>query len=275
MAKIEGAKVRRRKGAPAPKTNKPEVVKSIVGNKPGVVKRLCGVLFGPPKTGKTTAACSGTNVLLIMFDPDGDQTETLAGREDITVVKPKSGKEVTDIVKALHTTDAGRFTWVVVDSLTFLFQLLGGKEINKVYAENKDVRRAYGRAGAAVSQIVHDLVLLEDVNIIFTAHLTKEKDNDDSVGVETILGESEVKVAVTPMVWTILSGAVSFIGRTYKETVFEKEGKKRNKRTRFAVSFNDGDRSPAGSRLTMDGEYEITDHLLKDLATELIQGGST
>lgn len=239
------------------------------------MKNLVGVLFGPPKTGKTTAACSGKNVLLMSFDPQGESTETLAGRKDITVVKPTSLAEIDKLIVALKTTDKDRFDWVVVDSLTFLFLMLGGKDITDTWRNNKDVRRAYGKAGAAVQQIIHDLVTL-DTHVIFTAHLEKVGSEDDNgIALEQSLGEHEVKVAVTPMVWRILGPAVSFFGRTFKETVYEKDEttKKRNKRVRYAVSYNDGERSPAGSRLSMKGEYEITKTMLADLADELILGG--
>ena len=258
-----------------PKVQAPKQVHQIVGEKPGEVKRLVGVFFGPPKTGKTTLACSGKNVLLMSFDPQGEYTETLSGREDITVVRPQNQTEIDDIIKALYTTDAGRFDWVVVDSLSFLFLTLGGKEITSAWKEDRDFRRAYGKAGAGVQQVIHDLVLLEGINTIFTAHLEKvDTEDENGVPLEQKLGENEVRIAVTPMVWKILGPAVSFQGRTYKETVWEKGAdKKRNKRTRYMVSFNDGDRSPAGSRLPMKGEYEITGSTLKELADELIQGG--
>jgi len=278
MGKIERPTVRKRAGTPAPSTAPPKPKgQAITGSEPGEITSITGVLFGPPKTAKTTLACSGKNVLLMSFDPQGDSTETLRGRKDITVVKPRSQAEIDSLITALYTTDRGRFDWIVLDSVTFLFLLLGGKDITDAWRENKDVRRPYGKAGAAVQQIIHDLVLLEDTNVIFTAHLEKEDtDDDDGVAMETDLGENEVKVAVTPMVWRILSGAVSFIGRTYKENTYDKvteNGKtKRNKRTRYAVSFNDGERSPAGSRLTMAGEYEIELDTLDRLATELIGG---
>ena len=271
MGVIEG-RVRERKGTPSASSDKPEVVPGITGYKPGVVNNLTGVFFGPPKTGKTTLACSGKNVLLISFDPQGEHTETLMGREDITVVRPRTQAEIDLLIKQLYSTDKDRFDWIVVDSLTFLFLLLGGKEITDTWKANKDVRRAYGQAGAAVQQVIHDLVML-DANVIFTAHLEKvDTEDEDGVPLEQKLGENEVKIAVTPMVWRILGPAVSFQGRTYKETVWEKEGKARNKRTRFAVSFNDGDRSPAGSRLPMAGEYEIELDTLDKLAQELIGG---
>jgi len=274
MAKIERTQVRRRTGTRDEGPVTPVSVPSIVGEQPGVVKSLKGVLFGPPKTAKTTLACSGKNVLLINFDPDGELTETLVGREDITVVKPQTFSEIEGIIKALHTVDRGRFDWITVDSITFLFQLLGGKELTEVYIQNKDVRRAYGKAGAMVSQIIHDLTRLPDTNVIFTAHLQKEDGIEDSVAQEAEMGEHEVRVAVTPMVWKILGPSVSFIGRTYKEGVWEKvEGSKvRNKRNRYVVSFNDGERSPAGSRLKMDGEYEIELDTLAKLHDELVEG---
>ncbi|NIT79246.1 MAG: hypothetical protein GWN58_12870, partial [Anaerolineae bacterium] len=89
MTQITKASVRTRKGTPrkvtAPETGIQVTVSdlaggTIQGRKPGQVQTLKGVFFGPPKTGKTSVACSGKNVLLISFDPDGDLTETIAGR---------------------------------------------------------------------------------------------------------------------------------------------------------------------------------------------------
>lgn len=277
MSKIERAGVKKRAGTPRQTTIiKPTTKKEgITGATPGVVTHLTGVLFGPPKTGKTTLACSGRNVLLISLDPQGESTETLVGRDDILVVRPRDQDEIDELIVNLRTIDKGRFDWIVLDSLTFLMFMLGGEDITKAFKAGTDVRRAYGKAGAAVQQIVHDLVMLEQ-NIIFTAHLEKVSTEDENgVPLETMLGENEVKIAVSPMVWRILGAAVSFQGRTFKETVYDRDPKtkKRNKRTRYAVSFNDGDRSPAGSRLPMKGEYEITGSTLKELADELIQGG--
>jgi len=240
----------------------------IAGRLPGQVKYLKGALFGPPKTGKTTAATSGRDTLLIQFDPDGDITETLQGRTDITVMEPQTFKETEEIVRALATTDAGLFPFVTVDSVGFMFQKFGGREINQAYMDNKNIMRPYGKAGAAASQIIHDLVSLP-LHVIFTAHLQREDGDDDSVAQETALGEHEVRLAVTPMVWKTLGPAVSFIGRTYKETVYEKEGKTRNKKTIYRVSFNDGERSPAGARITLPGEVEITTSLMQELADKL------
>lgn len=275
MAQIERTQVKRRDTAPAPQSV-PTTGPAITGDRPGKPRRLVGVLFGPPKTGKTTAAASGSNVLLVSFDPDGDATETLRGRDDVLVVRPRTQEELDGLVRALRTTDRGRFDWIVVDSLTFLFLMIGGKDVTDTWKDNKDVRRAYGKAGAAVQQFVHDLVLLEDTSIIFTAHLEKESE-DDAIQMDQELGESEVKVAVTPMVWRVLGPAVSFIGRTYRTTAYVDvvvDGKKkRNKETQFRVSFNDGERSPAGSRLPMAGEYEIGLDFLQQLASELIEGG--
>lgn len=274
MAKIERSDVKRRKDAPKETAPVVDSGPTISGDKPGRARRLVGVLFGPPKTGKTTAACSGKNVLLVSFDPDGDSTETLVGREDILVVRPRDQKALDELVKALHTTDRDRFDWIVVDSLTFLFTMIGGKDIAGAWMENKDVRRAYGKAGASVQQFVHDLLLLEDTNLILTAHLEKERE-EDFVNMDQDLGESEVKVAVTPMVWRLLGPAVSFIGRTFRSSryvdVVEDGKKKRKKEAAFAVSFNDGERSPAGSRLPMKGEYELTLDFLDQLANELIE----
>jgi len=270
MAKIESGRVKSRKNAPPVETTAQVPLKEQAGA-PGVPTRMVGCFFGPPKTGKTTVACSGRNVLLLEFDPDGDATETLKGREDIFVLRPDSYAAVQSIVKRLYTTDQGVFDWVVVDSITFLFQVLGGPDINETYLANKDTRRPYGKAGAAVQQIVHDLVLLPDTNVIFCAHLEKEF-QEEGVSMDQELGETEVKLAVTPMVWKVLGPAVSFIGRTYKRTVYEKVGKTKKPVTKFFVSFNDGSRSPAGARYPIPAQVEITDSTLTELASSILGG---
>jgi hypothetical protein len=219
-----------------------------------------GVIFGPPKTGKTGAAC-GPNTLLISFDPDGDSTEILAGREDVYVLQPRTFEEAEEIVASLHAGQAKDFDYIVFDSLTYAFQLFDDKNILKIYQKGGDIRRGYGRAGSMVVSLVHDLTQLRETSVIFTAHLAKddEKGDDGLVSVDTELGESEVKLAVTEMVWKVLGGAVSWIGRTYKDEVREKQegSKKLVRRSRYMLSFNDGERSPAGSRYTMAGQYEI------------------
>lgn len=272
MAQIQKATVKRRSTNPTPQPTPSGSLIDTLSKKPGVPEHLRGVLFGPPKTGKTTAACSGESVLLMNFDPDGSATMTLKGREDVTVVEPKNWQQIQDVIKELHTTAKGRFRWVVVDSLSFLFQLLGGKDINDTYLSGKDIRRAYGQAGAAVNQIINDLCAL-DAHVIFCAHLANE-DTDDGVAMDTSLGETEVKVAVTPMVWKLLGPAVGFIGRTYRVRTYEREegAKKATPVTKFMISFNDGEKSPAGSRYEMEAEYEITPSLLKDLEAELQKG---
>jgi len=59
---------------------------------------------------------------------------------------------------------------------------------------------------------------------------------------------------------------VGFIGRTYKK----QEWTDGNKETKFYVSYNDGERSPAGSRYDMEGLYEASDTFLKDLTDQLL-----
>jgi hypothetical protein len=232
-----------------------------VGRRPGSSKFIKAAFFGPPKTGKTTLATSGKKVLLVQFDPEGDISATLKGREDITVVEPESYQVTNSLVRSLYTTDAGVFDYVVFDSITFMFQLFGGKEITAAYQSNTNIMRPYGRAGAAVSQIIADSVRLP-MHVVFTAHLTRE-DDDGAVAQDVTLGEHEVKLAVTPMVWKTLGPAVSIIGRTYKSVNI------RNKETKYMVSFNDGERSPAGSREAMPAELEITTTTLDALAETL------
>ena len=261
--KIEGKEVQTRKGTPKKY--------AISGHKPGEASRLAGLFFGPPKTGKTTAANSGKDTLMLSFDPQGDTTKTITGRKDITVVEPESYKELDEIVRALHTTDSGRFGFVNVDSITFMFQMIGGREITDTYVNNKDMRRAYGKAGAATAQVISDLLKLKKEHVIFTAHLDKEQEEEPGViSMDQSLGETLVKVAVTPMVWKTLGPGVSFIGRTYKQTKnVRNEDGTRNKVTEYRVSFNDGERSPAGARIPLQGDYEITTDMLQRMADNL------
>ena len=266
MARLDAVTVKTRADAPS---EQPPTLKTMATGKPGVPESLKGVLFGPPKTGKTTAAVTGGKTLLVNFDPEGYATDTLKGRKDITVVQPQTYVESKAVVKAIINGEADDYEWVSIDSVTFMFQRFGGKDILQTYIDGRDVRRAYGQAGAAVGQIINDLCMLPKTNVIFVAHLEKEfSDNDSGVSLETDLGEHEVKIAVTPMVWKILGPAVGFIGRTQKsQTLDVGTG---NTEDVFTVSFNDGSRSPVGSRYAMESEYVITPTLLSDLASDLL-----
>jgi hypothetical protein len=239
----------------------------MLGGTPGVPDSLKGVLFGPPKTAKTTIAASGGRTLLINYDPEGYATQTLKGRKDIDIVQPQDMRETDLLVAALLRGEGDEYKWIVLDSVTFMFQRFGGKDILQTYQAGKDIRRAYGQAGAATSQVINDLAMLRGRNVLFTAHLVRESTDDDAgVDVDQDLGEHEVKLAVTPMVWKILGPAVGFIGRTFKKD----EWVDGNKETKYYVSFNDGGRSPAGSRYDMAGMYEASDTLLSDLTTSLL-----
>ncbi len=265
MARLETGRVKTRADAPSAQPEKS--LTEMMTGKPGVPSSLKGVLFGPPKTGKTTAACSGGRTLLINFDPEGYATETLAGREDIDIIQPNDLIETNKVISYILGGHADDYDFVVVDSVTFMFQKFGGKQIARDFVENKDIRRSYGMAGAACQQIIHDLSMLPNTNVIFVAHLQKEFDGD-SVSQDQDLGEHEVSLAVTPMVWKILGPAVGFIGRTFKRGTQDLDSG--NTVSAFYVSFNDGARSPAGSRYKMEGEYAITPTFLSALATELL-----
>jgi len=273
MSAIKGTQIKQRKGTPTPAPTFTGSIIDSMATKPGVPKKLKGLLFGPPKTGKTTVACSGGKTLLIEFDPDGAGTETLYGKDDIVVVNPSNYGDTVKILTELKAGRASEFEWVVVDSLTFLFDRLAGDDINNTYLQNKDVRRAYGKAGAAVNSIVSKAVAL-DTNVIFTAHLQVDQvDTGEDTVTETVLGDHEVKVAVSPMIWKQLGPAVGFIGRTYRTKAYEKDSKgMKTPVTKYMVSFNDGDRSPAGSRYSMNGEYEADNMTLKRVQADTQKG---
>ena len=226
-----------------------------------------GLLFGPPKTGKTTLAVSGGKTLLIVTDPEGAATDTLRNRADIKVVAPRTFQDVKDIVEALHAGAAADYDWVVLDSLTFLFWMAIGKELNAAFEKGGNTQREYGKGGAAVNQIISDLCALP-CSVLFTAHLGKEYE-EDTVSQDQALGEHEVNVAVTPMIWKLLGGAVGLIGRTYRTKEYVTQGKIKKPVMTYKVSFNDGEQSPAGSRYDMEGEYFNTPTMLNELLEHL------
>jgi hypothetical protein len=209
----------------------------------GELKRLTGVFFGPPKSGKTSAAASGQRTLLIEFDPDGDQTNTLAGRSDLVVVKPQNWTDVEAITKDLAGIERDNFDTVTCDSITFWVMMLGGRQLAKAAQENSDPRREYQKIGSNINQAIRDMLTLPH-NVIFTAHLKVEgTEDDDGVALNPEEGEYPVTLAVTPMVFGVLNASVSFIGRTFK-----RPGKAGSE---YFVSFDDGGRSPAGTRVPL------------------------
>ena len=229
--------------------------------KPGIVKRLTGGLFGPPKSGKTTVATSGQNVFLAMFDPDGDQTETLRGRTDVDVYKPDSWMEVDSMVKDLLTVDRETWEWIVLDSISLMAEVYGGKELATTLKAGKDPRHTYQRIGSSINQTFRDL-LTSPASVIFTAQIKADQadEEEDIVTVGPDEAIYPVTLAVTPMVYKVLPPSVSFIGRTYRRT----DG--------FYVSVNDQGRSPASNRLGLDSTMKdmnlqtVLDNLRKEQA---------
>lgn len=235
---------------------------------PGTVRFLKGVLFGPPKSGKTVTSLRGwpdQEKLLVLTEPEGDLS--VAGREDVRVLRPGNYRELSQIIEGLHTTQAGRWPTVVFDSVTFMIEIIGGKDINDTYLQNKDVRRAYGKAGAAVNQLVHDAVALP-MNVVFTAQMRTEQPSEEEVPLNPEEGKYPLTLAVTPMVYSVLVPAVSFIGRTYKTVGYEKDGNNLSRKgVQYWTSFEDFGKSPAGTRLPIPPQ--VRDLNLQDLLASL------
>lgn len=258
MSQVKGGTVKRRDDAPpAPPTL------NIV--KPGHAANMRGVLFGPPKTGKTVTSVSGEGrKLLVLTEPDGDLP--LVGRDDVDVIKPESAKEIDDVLRILHTGGAEQYSRVVWDSVSFMIEMIGGKDINDTIKANKEVRRIYQKVGARVGQIVHDALAVK-VDTVFLAQLKHEEPDESEEPLNPSEGEYPVGLAITPMVRRALEPAVSFIGRTYKRMVISGG----NKRVQYLVSFEDYGRSPAGSRI---GLPPVVENLDLDTIKAIITGGS-
>lgn len=272
MSEITKARVLRRAGTPAPAPAPTPVGNTdIFGSvsEPGTIQFLKGVLFGPPKTGKTVTSLRGwpdQRKLLVLTEPEGDLS--VAGRKDVDVLRPSNYRELAAIIEGLHTRHEGRWPTVVFDSVTFMIEMIGGKDINDTYLQNRDVRRAYGKVGAAVNQLVHDAVALR-MNVIFTAQLVAESPSEDeTTPISPEEGKYPLTLAVTPMVYKVLVPAVSFIGRTYKTVGYEKEGNKpARKGVEYWTSFEDFGKSPAGTRLPIPPQ--VRDLNLQDMLASL------
>src|SRR5690606_35636358 len=154
-----------RKGRPVSSTTKSssgDVLSKVT--KPGTIRHLKGVLFGPPKTGKTRMATNTKDkVLLILTEPEGDLS--VRNRDNVDVFRPENWRDLDEVTRALMGKDHGYAT-AVYDIVTFMFELIGGADVAKAFRENKDVRRPYGNAGAAVNQIIYTATSL-DMNVIF------------------------------------------------------------------------------------------------------------
>lgn len=262
---VQATKIRRRVVTPSEggvtpslQSNVPAPTVPVAGNlldnteHPGQVRWLKGVLFGPPKTGKTVAACSGRGrKLLILMEPEGDLS--LAGREDVDVVRPTNWAQLNEILQGLYSSHRDKWDTVIFDSVTFMFELIGAKGILSAAAANKDVRRQYLNAGAAVNQLIYDAVRLP-MNVIFTCQLKVDSPDDEAgdTPLDPTVGEYNWTLALTPMVFKVLAPAVSFIGRTFKKFGYaaRTEGAVvQRKVAEYWVSFEDFGKSPAGARI--------------------------
>lgn len=238
---------------PPPQAPKVSVFDKITA--PATLGYLKGALFGPPGTGKTTAALSGAGrKLLVLTEPEGDLS--VSGREDVDVIRPSTWKEMEEIVVGLHTTERTRWPRIVFDSVTFMFEIIGGKDILATYMANKDIRNSYGKAGAALNHLIHDAVALP-MNVIFIAQMKTEAPGEDGVPLNPEEGEYPLGLAVSPMVHKILVPSVSFVGRTYKKMGIERpEGGLAKRVPEYWVSFEDFGRSPARSRVEVPAQVK-------------------
>lgn len=233
---------------------------SLKISKPGELTYLRGVLFGPPKTGKTTLACSGPGKTLLMeLEPDGDLgLDKTLDVSNIDVVKPENYTEIMEVLGTLP----GKYDTFVLDSVTFLAEIIGGDQLAAVLRSGKgDPRRTYSKIGTTINEIIRKTVSLPMNTLLITQLRTEQADEGETLNPEE--GEYPLTLAVTPMVYKILAPAVSFLGRTYKKKGIADGPNGKQRVVEYWVSFEDYGESAAGSRL--DHPDQIKYPTLNDL----------
>lgn len=241
----------------------------IKTSKPGDLAFARGLLFGPPKTGKTTLGASGNKTLLLELEPDGDVTTSLRGRTDVDVFKPANAKELDDAIAALYSTDKGKWNFFCVDSITYLAEFLAGETIAKKIMAEEDPRRAYQKVGVSVNQRVYDIMGLP-MHVVVLSQM-KISSSEEGTPLNPEHGQYPLTLDVSPMIYRVIAPAVSFIGRTAKRREYAMVDGKRNIVNGFYVSFDDGGRSPAGSRLELPAE--MSNFNMNDIAALLTNKG--
>lgn len=232
-------------------------VKSKV-KKPGELAYARGLLFGPPKSGKTTAGSSGAKTLLVELEPDGDVTKSLRGRKDVDVFKPSTPKELQDAVSSLHGPEKGQWNFFCLDSIGYAVEFLAGETISRKILAEEDPRRAYQKVGVAVNQLLSDILLLP-MHVVILSQMKILDNSQDGTPLNAEYGQYPFTLDVSPMIYRMITPAVSFIGRTFKKKEYAVVDGKRNIVSGFYVSFDDGGRSPAGNRLELPSEVENFD----------------
>lgn len=156
------------------------------------LRNLSILLYGIPKTGKTTAAAQFPNAVLLNCEPGG--TDLLAGEHDVVDIDNLAHLEkmVPQIVKSEYRA-------VVIDGFTWLVNQAVREYIKR--NKPKDRRRAYGDVGDMASRIMADLLMSGKV-VVATGHsrLVDVEDENDP--------KNDEKVEVRPDVNPRLSDAI-------------------------------------------------------------------
>lgn len=207
--------------------------------KPGEFTYLRALLYGPPKTGKTKIAGSAPKTLLIDFD-DGDLT--LRGQK-VDILKPTQWQDVKGALRELAGGGHG-YEVVALDTVSFMLELaLRTSGLYEILEKGGDPRRAYGNAGAMVTQMLWDFRTLP-LHLVTTAHLRLNEPQEGKEGINPEEGRYPLVPEVTPMVYKSLTAGADVIGRTYKHQAV-KDGKLE---LQYVVSFEEGNRAVAGQR---------------------------
>lgn len=211
--------------------------------------RLLLLLYGPPKTGKTTLACSGERVLLIEYDPEGENTEPLLGRKDIHVARAPTRIEFPKLVA---DPDIRKFRWIVVDTVTSWQDAWLSKPLDNALNTGKDTRPIYRKAGITIAKHIQELSLLP-ANLVVTAQLKTYDAVPDSPAQMWQYGPD-----ITPMLRKTVEPMANLIGRTEKKVA--------NNKPVYKVLFRDL-QGPCGGRVPVHPEY--TDLNLDKLVAEI------